>query len=154
MAKKDMDKVNRSFRRESDKRTKISRVPKPPTDSKLKDIYDNRSQRRADVANKTFGIFGLVFLLILFVGIVRTLGGGNSVTFTSFLETLQNCPQIGYDWISFTDTDFSSTFPWGLQWLGSIFDFFMDIFSVSLFASTAVANIISVIFYFLRWLFL
>lgn len=121
--------------------------PRPPKS-------DGSISHGADIANKTFGIFGLVFLLILFVGIIRTLVGGNSVTFTSFLQTLRDCPQIGYDWISFTDTDFGSSFPFGLQWLGSIFDFFMDIFSVSLFGSTAVANIISVIFYFLRWLFL
>lgn len=128
--------------------------PKSDFKSSQKDFTDH-SQHRADVANKTFGIFGLVFLLILFVGIVRTLGGGNSVTFTSFLETLQNCPQIGYDWISFTQKyNFSESFIYGFQWFGAILDFFNDIFAVSLFGSTAVANIISVIFYFLRWLFL
>ncbi|AXF52635.1 MAG: hypothetical protein [Inoviridae sp.] len=107
-----------------------------------------------DTAKKTaFTIFKLIFLLMIVFSIVKILVGRDPITFSGLLSTLSNAPTFSTDWIKYVQTNFSETFPWGFQWLGSIVDFFTDLLSVSLFVSVGAANVITFILYFMRYLF-
>lgn len=114
---------------------------------------NSRKAFTGKVITGSFGVIGIIFLVLVAVSIVRLCANQNIVTFTSFLQMLKGVPQISYDWISFTVTNFGDTFPWGLQWLGDIIDFFADFLGVALYSGTAIANIFGVLGYLLRWLF-
>lgn len=98
-------------------------------------------------------IFTLAFMLLLAISVFRILLNGEAIQLSTLLSQVAGAPTIPTNWIGLLSTNFGSTFPWGLQWLGSIFDFFTDLFSFSLFASTAAVNVVIFFFYFLRWLF-
>lgn len=99
-------------------------------------------------------IFTVILLLLLMFSMFRVIYGSNPLTFTTLLEKLSEVPTISTDWLKFVQTNFSDSFITGFKWLGSIFDFFVDILNVSLFASTAITNVIIVLLWLLRWIFL
>lgn len=111
---------------------------------------------RADVsaARMAGGIFQIIIFILLAVSMVRILSGHSALTFTSFLEQLSNSPSIPLDWLNFLSTNFAETFPYGFQWLGSAIDFFVDLFSGTLYAGVSVTNALVFIFYFCRWIFI
>lgn len=98
--------------------------------------------------------FTLIFMLLLAVSVFRILLNGQAISLSTLLSQVAGAPTIPTNWIGIFNTDFGSTFPYGLQWLGSIFDFFTELFSFSMFASTAALNVVVFLLYFLRWLFL
>lgn len=98
-------------------------------------------------------VFGFVFLLILTVAVIRVLTGHAPVTFTGFLERLQNAPSVPLDWLSVLQFNLGSSWPDWIAWLGSFIDFFMDCFRVALFVSVSVLNALVFLLYFLQWLF-
>lgn len=100
------------------------------------------------------GFLRYFFGLLLCVCVVRVLNGGNVISFTSLLQMLSQAPAIDSSFISTVTTNFADLFPDWLSWLGSVFDFFTNIFAFGLYTGTAGLNILIYFTYFLRWVFI
>lgn len=118
----------------------------PPRPSK-RDIYGGISS--------AFGVLHVAFLCFLVVVVIRLLTRSldNIPTFTSLLDMLSSAPYISFDWLDVFNFSLADMFPVGLQWLGSFFDFFVDIFRAGMFVGTAVVNVFPFLYYFFRWVF-
>lgn len=111
--------------------------------------------RRASIS-RGFGVFRAVLLILLFIVLVRTLLGlsTNQFSFSSLLTVFSRAPTIDLSWISSISSNFAETFPFGLQWLGSVVDWFVSIIAGWFFVTNAIANAVIFVVYFLRVLFL
>lgn len=98
------------------------------------------------------GIFRLIIIILLFFALFRALiGSSYSLTFTSFLNYLQNSPIISTDWLK--------TFSlWGdslasIPIIGGALRFLTNIVSVAAFSALGVCQIVVYIVWLARWLF-
>lgn len=122
-----------------------TQLPDKPSSSRIR----TRSHYNVSAA----GAFRVVFLIILLVCFFRILSGNSTLSFASFFEMLQNCPQISTSWIS-TLQSLHVTLPVGFKWLQPVFDFFGDLSTLIMFFAVALLNVIPFVLYFLRWLIL
>ena len=99
-----------------------------------------------------FHFFRLVISLMLAVAIIKVMSNGSVPTLGGLLQEMTNAPTISTDWITWSQTNFGDTFPWGFQWLGTIIDFFSSFTSSLMFAGTAIFNMVSFVFWILRYL--
>lgn len=125
-------------------------------DVQMRKNYDLINSKRVGYNSRVgvSSVLALVMFILLAISAFRLLNNGEPIQLSTFLSQVAGAPTIPTDWLQVLDTSFGSSFPSWLQWLGSIFDFFVDIFEFSLFTSTAALNAVIFIFYFLRWLFL
>ncbi len=110
--------------------------------------------RSVRVGRTIGGIFAVILVTLLAISLIRMLSGKQAISFSGLLSQLSNAPTIPTNWLKVLSTNFGDTFPYGLQWLGDVFDFFANILSFSLYVGTAGLNSLSFFFYFLKWVFL
>lgn len=117
--------------------------------------YELPPYTRLDLDQTGKGLLHTVFILFLGIVLIRVLTRGldNIPTFTSLLDALSGAPSIPFDWLDVFNFSLADMFPVGLQWLGSLFDFFVDCFRAGMFVGTAVVNIFPFFFYFIQWVF-
>lgn len=102
--------------------------------------------------NKGFNVFGLVFLILLLVAVSAFLVGDEPKTFASFLEMLTTVPRIDMPWK--TISDFVLNFPDWLVWLEPVVGFFQQLLSIGVFLFGGILQVMSIVVWVMKWLFL
>lgn len=118
--------------------------------AELKRLQDRKI--RVHRFDSTLGVFKIVFAILLGIAVISVLLGKPIVTFSSFLEFLQTCPQIPLDWLDWSALTLGD---WG------IFNVFRNFIMMNIsfvnflaFISTALLNFVTMVLWFFKWLFL
>lgn len=120
--------------------------------AKLRERHATSKARQATF-DKGIGIVGLVGLLLLMFGLISYLSGKPPVTFQGFLEFLQTCPAI--DITEVLSIPQIATANWGIfQVIGSFINGIITIINALMFIVTCIVNAVSIILWFLQYLFL
>lgn len=109
---------------------------------------------KQDISSRSssFGIFGLIFLVLLALGVISVLKEDNIVSFKGLLDFLANAPQID---LSFLDWSAINLGDWGaFNWLRDFFNIFISAINVVVFVGTMAVQLIMYFLYFLKFIFL
>lgn len=120
--------------------------------SSSRNIQEVRINQTGSVSHSVRSIFSIIIIIIIGFSLIRVINGGSPLTFSSFLDLLQNSPVINMPFRWFNDLTITSD--WGL------FNFLRDFINlnagiVSVLACIAVGfiNFFIYVFYFLRFIF-
>lgn len=116
------------------------------------DIKLARRDRFRSALSTGSSIFKIVFMFLLLFAVYRVLVGSNPITFSSFLEILQDAPQFDVAKLSSVVPKLDET----NVILGSLFRFFnyfIDVLNLIIFFGAGCVQVLAFAFYFLRFLF-
>lgn len=123
-------------------------------DSGARKFFSKVSQRGAGAS-----VLGIVIGILLITAFTSMLTGGQPKTFASFLEAIQNCPQIDisflFDWIEVPRI----TADWeALNFVRNFINSWLDLagglWSFLLFLSSGILNFVALLLWLLPWFFL
>lgn len=121
-----------------------------------KNIGKNIRSRISYYAKNSSSLFGLIIIILISVCTIRFLyyGSTDGVSLRSFLDTLNSAPQVSNYVKNFVQL-LQIGGSWGVfDFLRTIFNFFLEYYSIIVWAASSLIDVVIFICYFLSWLFL
>lgn len=136
MAKKSYEYTDKEFKQEKRKRT----------------IASWKKQDRKESHDNHVTVFNLILIILLVISLIGILTNGEILTFKGFLSFLQSCPSFKLDLLSIPQIPISN---WGVfQTLGTILNGFVLLLNALTFIFMAIVNALTIIVWFLKFVFL
>lgn len=110
------------------------------------------SRSVSDKISSGVGLFGLVFLILAAVSVVRMLIGGEILTFGGLLDCLANVPQVDMSLSSFSVIP--SLGDWGaFNFLSTFLNLLIDILNLVIYAFKGLSQVVLYVVYFVQFVF-